>query len=99
MAISGIIFDNQVPTAKGIRGALSSALTDGIVDGCEITYSGLNVSIGKGLIIVDGGLFSIAGSEVISLSGSSGSYARIKAVVDLTQEATTSSFEQVSAGY
>lgn len=98
MAITGIIFDNQVPTAKGLRGAFKSALTDGIVGGCAITYSGANVNIGDGLINVAGGIFKITGTETISLSNITGSYARIKAIIDLSQTASSSAFEQVSFG-
>lgn len=95
MAITGITFDNQVPTAKGLRGAFSSALTDGIIAGCPITYSGLALTIGNGLINVDGGIFQISGSEVINLSNS-GAFARIKAKIDLSEASTTTTFSQVS---
>lgn len=95
MAITGIIFDNQVPTAKGLRGAFSSALTDGIIAGCSITYSGLELTIGNGLINVDGGVFQISGSEVINLSNN-GPFARIKAKIDLSEPSTTTAFSQVS---
>lgn len=95
MAITGIIFDNQIPTAKGLRGAFKSALSDGIISGCNITYSDLNVTIGQGLINVAGGVFQVVGNEVIELSGSN-TYARIKAKIDLSGDATESSFTQVS---
>ena len=95
MAISGIIFDNQVPTAKGLRGAFKSALSDGIVSGCEITYSGMVVSIDDGLINVSGGIFQISGSEDITIANTS-SFARIKAKIDLSESSTTSTFNQVS---
>lgn len=94
MAITGIIFDNQVPTAKGIRGAFMSALTDGIVSGCNITTSGLVITVGSGLINAAGGVFQVSGSEEVILQNS-GSFARVKAVIDLTEPATTSEFSQV----
>lgn len=97
MAITGIIFDNQVPTAKGLRGAFKSALSDGIISGCDISYtpSGTTVTIGPGLINVSGGVFAISGTEEISLSNS-GSFARIKAKINLSEDATTTTFNQVS---
>ena len=82
MAITGIIFDNQVPTAKGLRGAFASALTDGILGGCNITYSGSNITIAEGLVNVAGGVFRIVGSEIVTISNSSKSYARVKSVID-----------------
>lgn len=95
MAIKGIIFDYQTPTAKGIRGGFHSALTDGILDGCAITYSETNLTIGSGLLNIAGGIVALTSSEVISVTGSSG-YARIKAVIDLSGASNESAFTQVS---
>lgn len=95
MSIKGIIFDNQIPTAKGLRGGFHSALTDGIIEGCPITYQGSIITIGSGLMNVAGGIFQISGSETVSVSGSSG-FARVKAVLDLTRDASDSEhFNQV----
>ena len=94
MAIKGIIFDNQAPTAKGLRGGFHSALSDGIIEGCNITASGSNVTITSGLMNVAGGIFAVTGSQAISVEGTSG-YARIKAVLDLSKTATTEQFGQV----
>ena len=97
MAISGIIFDNQVPTAKALRGAFKAAITDGIISGCPIVYSGMNITIGSGLINVGGGVFQISGTEIVSLTNS-GTFARIKAIIDLSESSTVSAFNQVSFG-
>ena len=94
MAITGIIYDNQVPTAKGLRGAFKSALSDGIVAGCDISTSGNTVTIGRGLINVAGGVFQISGTETINVSEATG-FARIKAVADMTRTATEEAFNQV----
>ena len=94
MAITGITFDNQVPTAKALRGAFKSTLSDGIISGCNITASQLNVTIGGGLINVAGGVFQVVGSETVVLTASN-LYARIKAVIDLSREASISVFNQV----
>lgn len=97
MAISGIIFDNQVPTAKGLRGGFKSALSDGILSGCAIDISsGLNFKIGPGLMIVSGGIFQLVGNPAatIAIASNNNTYARIKAKIDLSQG--TSPFEQVS---
>lgn len=94
MAINGIVFDNQAPTAKGMRGGFASALTDGIVAGCELSYSGTTLSIGSGLLNIGGGIVSINGAENVSVTNTSG-YARIRMIVDLSRAATTETFEQV----
>lgn len=95
MAINGILFDNQAPTAKGIRGGFHSALSDGILEGCSISYSGNNLTIAPGLVHAAGGIFSITGGETIAISGTSG-YERIIVNIDLSQASTTASFNQVS---
>lgn len=97
MAINGILFDNQSPTAKGLRGGFHSALSDGILEGCGTdNSSGFSLNIEAGLMHVAGGIFFLAGGQSILLSyDSSKTYARIKAVMDLSQ-ATTPSFNQIS---
>lgn len=95
MAINGILFDNQSPTAKGLRGGFHSALSDGILEGCNISYSGGTLTIGSGLVHAAGGIFSIAGGETIAISGTSG-YERIIINIDLSQTSTAETFNQVS---
>lgn len=95
MAISGIIFENQVLTAKGLRSGFQASLSDGIISGCDITYSGSTLTIAHGVMVVCGGIFSISGSQSLSISGTSG-VARVKAVVDISQTSTTEQFNQVS---
>ncbi len=94
MAINGIVFDNQAPTAKGIRGGFASALSDGIVDGCDISYNGNIISMSPGILNVAGGLVSITGYENVSVTGTSG-YARVSIVLDLSRTSTEQEFNQV----
>lgn len=96
MAINGILFDNQSPTAKGLRSGFHSALSDGILEGCGTdNSSGFNLSIDAGYMHVAGGIFFLAGGQNITLAyDSSKTYARIKAVMDVSQ--TSVPFNQIS---
>ena len=101
MAIRGIIFDNQVPNAKGFRSALRSVLSDGALSGQgpSITLpGGLMVNISNGYIIVGGGIVEIVGTESIELAQNTKAYARIKAIVDTTRTSTESTFNQFYFG-
>lgn len=92
--IRGISFDNQIFAANLLRMILSG-YGDGILNGCDISYTGNTVTIGSGCMIAAGGAFEIVGSETITINASSG-FARIKAVLDMSAEATAERFGQVS---
>lgn len=94
MAIKGILFDNQAPTAKALRGGFHSALSDGILAGCDISIGSGNITFSNGLMNVAGGIFAITGNQSVSVEGTSG-YARVKAVLDLSKIASKDSFSQV----
>jgi len=91
MAIKGVIFDYQSPTAKNF-GALFHTLGDCIANGCTISGSGSTVSITAGMLIIGGRAIEITSTESISVSGTG--YVRIVCNVDLSGAATTSSFSQ-----
>ena len=95
MSIAGVTFDNQSPTAKDHGALFAGILTDGIIQGCGISYSGANVTIGTGYYIVAGRLCKISAAETKVLTGTSG-YARIIAAVDLSGTATEDTFSQAT---
>lgn len=92
--IKGIIFDNQAPTAKGIRAGFHSSLSDGILKGCSATPGNGNVSFSSGLIIVAGGIVELSDGQIVSIEGTSG-YARVKAILDLSRTSAQDQFSQV----
>ena len=93
MAIKGSIFDNQVPTAKQFGAAFAPILFDGILQGCEVSYSGSDAHVQAGTIIVCGRVFELTAEETVALSGTG--FARIVIDVDLSRDATAEIFEQV----
>lgn len=101
MAIRGMIFDNQIPTAQAFRTGFFNSLNDGILQGCEISWvSPYVIEIGSGYIVVAGGIFKIDGTETITLDTSvyDHKYIRIYAEFDPSKDATEDEFEQISFG-
>ena len=95
MSIAGVTFDNQSPTAKDHGALFAGILTDGIIQGCGISYSGTNVTIATGYYIAAGRLCKISAAETKVLTGTSG-YAPIVAAVDLSGTATEDTFSQAT---
>lgn len=93
MSINGIFFPGRVLTAKGLGAFGAGALSDGILEGCEVSVSGGSVSIGSGYIIIGGRVFGVTGSESGSVSGA---YTVLYAKADTSKASSTSSFQQVT---
>lgn len=93
MSIKGVIFENQAPTAKQMGAVFRPLYTDGILQGCEISYNGSNVFISPGVIMACGRPFELTTTENIELSGSG--YARIIVNLDMNKSATEENFGQV----
>ncbi len=52
--LKGIVFDNQTMTPKAFGRAMENALSDGTLNGCAVTFSGTNVTLGSGYLIAKG---------------------------------------------
>lgn len=95
--IQGVTFPNQKVSAKDHGALFEKCLTDGIIKGCEISYSGRNVTIGEGYLIVAGREIHLTGANTISLSGSDNHpYVRIKVRIDKGKISSLTTFDQVS---
>lgn len=95
MSFIGITYDNQGPTAQD-HGAFYRALcSDGILDGCAVSYLGNAVTIAAGRFVSAGRIGRLAAAEPITIEGSSG-VARIVLQTDLAQQAAVGTFEQLS---
>jgi len=90
--IKPYIFDNQTITAAAMRSALQG-LGDGILSGCNITYTGTTFTIGAGALIAAGGAFRLSSAEAVAVAGAVSGVARIKVVIDTSEESTSTSFE------
>ena len=95
MAISGITYDNQGPTAADHGDFWHAAYADGILSGCEISYLGAVVTIAPGRIVSAGRLSRIAAAESVTIAATEG-VARIVYQTDLSQVAAKGDFKQLS---
>lgn len=99
MAINGMIFDNRIPTARSFRTGFQAALTDGILDGCDIEFNSTNatITIGSGYIIIAGGVFKIDGSQTIDVN-TPAECIRVYAEFDPNGTSTPTDFNQITFG-
>lgn len=95
MSIRGVTFPNQTVAAVDHGVLFERAFSDGIIKGCAVTFTGSTITIGAGYLIVAGRLIQNTADATIT-AAASGSFARLKVVIDTTLPSTTSSFQQVS---
>lgn len=93
---SGVTFakQNVTPADDGlIRRAL---LSDGILTGCNFSYSGYTLSMRAGALIVCGRQIRHPSAQNWAVVGAKSGYARLVLDIDLTKSSTNDLFEQVS---
>lgn len=93
---SGVTFakQNVTPADDGlIRRAL---LSDGILTGCNFSYSGYTLSMRAGALIVCGRQIRHPSAQNWAVVGAKSGYARLVLDIDLTKSSTKELFEQVS---
>lgn len=93
---SGVTFakQNVTPADDGlIRRAL---LSDGILTGCNFSYSGYTLSMRAGALIVCGRQIRHPSAQNWAVVGAKSGYARLVLDIDLTKSSTKDLFEQVS---
>lgn len=99
MPIEGIFFENQILTAQGLGAFGDAALSDGILTGCEVSYSNHGFSVSEGYIVVRGRVIKVGANtriENVTVGTSAVAYTAVIATVDTTQGSTEESFNQVS---
>lgn len=93
--LKGVVFDNQTMTPKGFARAMERALTDGVLYGCGVTYSGTNVTLGAGWLIAKGRVVEVASNTTESTSPTyANGYGRLKLILDLGETSTSSTNHQ-----
>lgn len=94
---SGVTFakQNVTPADDGlIRRAL---LSDGVLTGCNFSYSGYTLTMGSGVLIACGRQIRHPSAQNWAVVGAKSGYARLVLDIDLTKSSTKDLFEQVSA--
>lgn len=91
--VKGLNFKDQLLGARGFGAFASTSLSDGILNGCEVTVSGGVATIGAGHFVVGGRLVRISSPVQVGAVGAA--FSRIVATVDLTRVSTKEEFDQV----
>lgn len=94
---AGVTFAEQKVTPSYDAVVRRAGLTDGILSGCLLSYSGSTLTMAAGSLLAAGRqIHHTAASNWAVVDATSG-YARLVLTIDLTQAATKDSFEQISA--
>ncbi len=92
--IHGINFDNQTVTAKDHGRLFQCLVTDGIMSGCGVSFSGTSLTISPGYFIAAGRQMKLTSNTTVTVDGGTSGYARVLLKLDFTQVATADTFEQ-----
>jgi len=92
--IHGINFDNQTVTAKDHGRLFQCLVTDGIMSGCSVSFSGTSLTIAPGYFIAAGRQMKLTSNTTVTVDGNTSGYARLVLQLDFTQVATADTFEQ-----
>lgn len=94
--IHGINFDNQIVTAKDHGRLFQCMVTDGIMNGCSMSFSGPALTITPGYFMAGGRQMKLTANTTVTVDGATSGYARILLEIDLSQVATADTFEQAA---
>ena len=92
--IRGINFDNQTVTAKDHGHLFQCVILDGIMSGCELSFSGTSLVITPGYLLVAGREMKLTSNTTVIVDGANSGYARVLVTIDMTGTATAEVFEQ-----
>lgn len=96
--IRGITFAEQTVTPADDAIVRRAMLSDGILSGCSITYSGSTLTLAAGYMIACGRIFQITAARNWAVVDATSGVARLVLTIDLTKTATESAFDQISFG-
>lgn len=93
---TGVTFANQTVTPADDALVRRALLGDGILTGCEFSYSGYTLTMRSGALIVCGRQIRHPSAQNWAVVGAKTGYARLVLDIDLTKSSTTQLFEQVT---
>lgn len=93
--IRGITFAEQAVTPADDAIVRRALLGDGILTGCEISYSGSTLTMAAGYIIACGRSFQITTAQNWAVVDATSGVARLVLTIDLTKTATENAFNQI----
>lgn len=92
---AGVTFPWQKVTPADDGAVRKAALSDGILFGCGLSYSGSTLTMQPGQCMVCGRQIKHTAAENWAVNGAASGFARLLLTVDLTGASTESSFSQV----
>ena len=92
----GVTFENQSVTPSDDAVVMRHTLTDGILTGCDMTYSDDILTMDAGYLIVCGRLIHRPVVEDWVINDRTSGYARVVMAIDLSRAATVEVFDQVN---
>lgn len=93
----GVTFAEQAVTPADDAIVRRAILPDGILTGCEISYSGSTLTMAAGFIIACGRTFQHTTAQNWAVVDASSGYARLVLTIDLTKTATEDTFKQIDS--
>ena len=95
--LKGITFNNQSFNPKNDGRIYEKIYGDCILSGCALTYSGTDIYMAVGDMIVGGRLINVDSAVTIATSATyANGYGRLKISVDLTRTSTTETNQQAA---
>lgn len=95
--IRGITFAEQAVTPTDDAIVRRAILGDGILSGCDVSYSGSTLTMASGYIIACGRAFQVTAAQNWPVVDATSGFARLLLTIDLTKTATMDAFEQISS--
>ena len=93
--MNGIGFDKRVVRSQDDARLREKIFSDGRLAGCALTYTGKNLTIGIGHMVVKGRILAFDAAETVaSDTTEAAGYGRLKLVIDLSQTASETEFTQ-----
>lgn len=92
---TGITFAEQKVTPSDDAIIRRSMLSDGILTGCAVSYSGSTLTMAAGYLLICGRQIRHPAAQNWAVVDASSGYARLLLTIDLTRTATKETFDQV----
>ena len=93
----GVTFADQAVTPADDAIVRRAILPDGILAGCEISYSGSTLTMAAGFLLACGRTFQNVSAQNWAVVDATSGYARLVLTIDLTKTATESVFKQIES--
>lgn len=92
--LRGVNFTQQRMTPADLGRIFETLFSDGIIQGCAMSYGSATFSVASGYLVAGGKLLCVPSAISRIINQATSGYARLLLTIDLTRTATITSFEQ-----